>query len=104
MNNPYYQCPSDLGQPLLDLMCIDAREDCISTIEYYEEVYGFDFCHCSIIKYVWRLGNKGLIGEECHKILDYIKRATDGGSGMSETLEVVACRLKEIIEENQPMQ
>jgi hypothetical protein len=100
MNNPYYQCPSKLGQPLLDLLHIDTSEDCITTIENCEALYDYDFCHCSIIKYLWRLGSKDSIGKECYKILDYIDRAIASGSVISETLGVVRVRIQELIDTN----
>ena len=98
MVNPYYQRPSKLGQPLLDLMGIDTSEDCITTIEACEVLYGYDFCHCSIVKYLWRLGNKDSVRKDCDKILDYIDRAIHSGSHIAETLGVVGCRIKDLMD------
>lgn len=89
MHNPYYARPSKLGQPILDMLYIDTSQDCITTIESCEVLYGFDFVHCSIVKYLWRLGAKDDIHKECDKILDYIDRAIANESVISEQLKEV---------------
>ena len=98
MINPYYQRPSKLGQPLLDLMGIDTTQDCITTIESCEVLYSYDFCHCSIVKYLWRLGNKDDVRKDCLKILDYIDRAISSGSAIPETLAAVGFRIKDLMD------
>jgi Protein of unknwon function (DUF3310) len=96
MQNPIYQQPSKLGAPLLNLLHlpIDSTHDCITTIESCEVLYGYDFCHCSIVKYLWRLGEKDNIKKECDKILDYIDRAIANGSVITETLAIVRMEIE----------
>ncbi len=91
MQDPVYQQPSKLGAPLLDLLHLptDSSHDCITCIESCEVLCGYDFSHCSIVKYLWRLGEKDDLGLECKKILDYIDRAIANESAITDTLKIL---------------
>lgn len=89
MNNPIYQQPSKLGAPILALLNISIDVDAITTIEWAETLHGYKFAECNVIKYLWRLGEKDDIKKECGKILDYIDRAIENESHITETLKIV---------------
>lgn len=90
MNKSYYLRPSPLGSPLLDLLCVETRVECIEAIEWCEKYRGFKFSDLQVIKYLWRLGVKSPdIRSDCDKILDYIDRAIANGSVVTDTLHKV---------------
>lgn len=60
MSKSYYQKPSVLGKPILDLFLNEDeyKEDCIRTIWYLETDRKWGFNMLNVIKYLWRLGQK----------------------------------------------
>ena len=101
MNNPYYQSPSELGLPLLELLGVEIQRDCITTIEYGESVYGWNFCYCSVIKYLWRLGAKTKnANSDCYKIIDYIDRIIAREPGAYAQLSNTRDRVENLIRIN----
>lgn len=100
MDNPYYQRPSALGEPLLALLDIDTSEDCITSIQTAEIIHDYDFVLCSIVKYLWRLGAKSPdIRSDCAKILDYIDLAIAQGYEESDVLLIISRNIEIILAE-----
>ncbi len=58
MTKAYYQTPSPLGKPILDIFEIDYQEDCIHTIWHLERHRNWDFNMLNAVKYLWRAGQK----------------------------------------------
>jgi hypothetical protein len=60
MTKDYYQTPSPIGKPILDLFLeqSDYKQDCIHTLWHLEESKQVRFNTLNGIKYLWRLGQK----------------------------------------------
>lgn len=98
MNNPYYQNPSPIGEPIIKLLGIGIDEDCITTIEWAETLHGFKFCESNVLKYLWRLGVKTReITSDCSKILHYIDRAIENGSHITEELKIARIEVLKLV-------
>jgi hypothetical protein len=71
----YYQSPSPIGKPILDMFLDDTeyKEDCIQTIWSLEE-RGIKFNMLNVIKYLWRLGVKNPdYRNDLEKVIVYIE-------------------------------
>jgi Protein of unknwon function (DUF3310) len=96
MPKEYYQHPSPLGKPILDLFLdeSDYKESCIHTIWHLEDTDRGSFNQYNAIKYIWRLGQKDPdYRDDLDKAIEY----------WSWEIEKVAQLRTEIIENSSPL-
>lgn len=75
--NYYNQC-SPIGKPIIDLLGIEYRDDCIQTLQYAQYYQGMNFNTLTAIKYLWRLGQKTThYTTDIEKAIDYFGWALD---------------------------
>jgi Protein of unknwon function (DUF3310) len=58
MGKSYYQQPSDLGLPIIKLFISNPNGECRQTIYAMERKFNWGFNLSSMLKYLWRLGQK----------------------------------------------
>ncbi len=70
----YYENPSELGIPILNLLVQDPKGECRQTIYLLERKYGWGFNLSSCLKYLWRLGVKTANTQsDLTKAIQYLK-------------------------------
>lgn len=89
MTHSYYQFPSPIGKPILDLFLdeSDYKEDCIHTIWFLERKGSGSFNQYSAIKYIWRLGQKDPdYRSDLNKAIEYLTWDVESISGLAREL------------------
>lgn len=93
MSSIYYQAPSPIGKPILDLFLdeSDYKEDCIHTLWHLERDNRGSFNQYSAFKYLWRLGQKTSdYREDLNKAIEYFEWEIEIVKSLSKELAIEA--------------
>lgn len=106
MTKLYYQIPSPLGKPILDLLEIEYQTNCIGTIWNLEKYRGWSFNLLNAVKYLWRLGQKDPdYRSDLKKAIEYLEwelldcsRGCDNYTYLQQQIEIAIDECKALLE------